>query len=134
VIELFTSSYRRFDPGAGVAVQASNSRPKWLLPYPLVHVTRLVTPRRALVFNNEISDEEFSVLYRQDLDRTGVERVRDELQAIAESAGDTRLVICCFEWNPHECHRSDFGSWWAGATGDIVIELPSGVAWDASGA
>lgn len=131
-LELFTSSYAAFRPGMGTPIQTSNDRPKWPLRYPLEHVSRLITPRRALVFNDKISDEEFSRLYREDLDRIGVGRIAAELHAIAESAGSDRLVICCFESNPHECHRGDWGSWWAARTGDIVAEISTGTVWDVS--
>lgn len=122
-LDLFTTSYPRFTPDMGVPVRSSNGTPKYRLGYELVHIASRLIPPWKLV-RSPVSDAEFDVLYARELDRRGMAEVRGELERIARSAGDSRLVVMCFEKNPRQCHRRAFARWWEDRTGQEVPELP----------
>jgi hypothetical protein len=111
----------------GVPVQGSNGRPRFKLPYPLVHRLPLVYPARSLM--TEPDQQAFAAAYRASLDRCGVTAIRSAAHAIRHLVGaelGVPVVVLCFEnlTKPGKwCHRTMFGLWWAAATGEEVPEL-----------
>lgn len=123
MLTLFTNRYQEYQTQQGVPVRITLGAPRFKLPYRIVHSVRELAPRREY-FSKPLPA--FTAAYRQDLDRAGAERLAGLLQAIADTAGDHRLVLLCFEdladptlW----CHRRIFASWWKDVTGDEVREL-----------
>lgn len=121
---LFTVNYSRFQPGMGVPVRSSQGFPRFPLRYELTHSAPETFPPRSLL-RADPPREEFRVHYFDSLARYGVERIARTFQTIADTAGDDRLVLLCFEdlakgkW----CHRTLFAEWWTEQTGDPVREL-----------
>jgi rubrerythrin len=71
------------------------------------------------------SDERFEKLYVAQLERLGVERISDLLQAISDEEGGKDLALLCYE-DVHArevCHRRMFARWWTEQTGQEVPEL-----------
>lgn len=66
--------------------------------------------------------------YRAGLDEIGVERVRDQLQELAEESG-LPLVLLCHEDVLHgdDCHRRWFADWYGEQTGQVIPELEPGM-------
>lgn len=120
-LDLFTLNYHRFQPEMGVPVRTSNGYPRFV-KYKIPYAARELMPERATM---NLDPAEFERSYRDRLGEIGVEAIRVSLEAIAEDAGDQRLVLMCFEkleLGLH-CHRTAFGAWWAEMTGRPVIEL-----------
>jgi len=72
---------------------------------------------------------EFELLYRERLDRLGVDRARTILAGFAAAFHVAGCVLLCFEdlakageW----CHRRTFSAWWEERTGQVVPELVPG--------
>jgi hypothetical protein len=74
------------------------------------------------------SDERFEKVYVAKLERLGVKRISDLLQAMSNEEGGKPLVLLCFEdvFEGEVCHRSTFASWWYEETGQPVVELGRG--------
>lgn len=128
VLSLFTLNYQRFQPPMGVPVRSSNGAPRWPLKYDLRHAALLTFPAMTDVraaHKGGLGEDEFRDRYHRTLTGRGVLAIGDELQGIADRAGDHRLVLLCFdkvdqgEW----CHRRMFAEWWEQQTGDPVREL-----------
>jgi hypothetical protein len=71
------------------------------------------------------SDERFEKVYVAQLERLGVERIADLLQAISDEEGGKDLALLCYE-DVHArevCHRRMFARWWTEQTGQEVPEL-----------
>jgi len=122
-LQLFTAAYKNFQPMYGVPVQISNGRPKFGIKYPLRYKAQLLYPEWSMV-KADVPMDVFNERYHQVLDHRGVDNIRDQLTAIAEHAGDPRLVLMCFEWQAKDCHRKGFADWWEKATGEHVPEVP----------
>lgn len=122
-LQLFTACYKNFQPHYGVPVQISNGRPKFPLAYHLGYKAPLLYPEWSMV-KADVPMSEFNARYHQVLDQRGIDDVRGLLTDIAEHAGDSRLVLMCFEWNPENCHRRGFADWWQKNTGEMVPEVP----------
>ncbi len=77
------------------------------------------------LMSRELSDRQFTKLYRQRLDQFGVEKIEAVLAAIAAAYDAPGVVLCCFEdVNAGEfCHRRVLAKWWQEQTGDQVPEL-----------
>lgn len=121
-LQIFTASYKAFKPSMGIPVRTSNGRPKYSLPYLLEWKAPVVFPAWALV-RSTLSMAEFGIQYRKNLDKLGVEKVREQLEEIAFHAGDNRLVLLCFEKGVSDCHRGAFATWWEEKTGEQVKEI-----------
>ena len=102
-------------------MRISIGKPKWLAP----------TVAEAMPFLRELApygafhiedDEAFEQVYRDRLDRAGVDRIEARLRAIAEQRPGVPLALCCFERDPADCHRSSFARWWLERTGERVPE------------
>lgn len=123
MLTLFTNRYREFRPEQGVPVRITWGAPRFKLPYRIAHSVRELAPRKEYLSKPLL---EFTTAYRADLDRYGVGLVAARLNWIAESEGDHRLVLLCFEdlAEPGQwCHRRTFAEWWRDITGDEVREL-----------
>ena len=120
-LRLATCSYSEFRPTIRVPVRFTAGHPRWRLPYELAGKAPLITPTRAML---AMSDEEYVVAYRKQLDDAGVDAIADELVRFRYEDGP--VVLLCFEnlskpdlW----CHRTLFAAWWQEQTGDEVPEL-----------
>ena len=110
VVLLFTNRYRDFKPFEGVPVRITFGAPRYRLPYRLEYKCSLLTPGRWFL---QGTDEEFTRRYMGMLDGYGVERVRQALQQVCDSAGCGRLVFLCFDdVRKQLCHRMLFARWW----------------------
>jgi hypothetical protein len=71
--------------------------------------------------------------YRDGLEEIGVERIRDQLQALSEESG-LPLVLLCHEnvMEGQECHRRWFADWWLEQNGIEIPELQPGDLADAA--
>jgi hypothetical protein len=105
----------------GTPVRTSLGKPKWLLPeaasWPLLWE---VTPRGhyfgapAEVFEDE---------YLSQLERYGTKRIARRLAEITWATGAERLILCCFEPLPANCHRGLFSAFWLLRTGEPITEI-----------
>jgi len=101
------------------------SPPRWPLPYELAGNVNLLAP----VGMRDLDRAEFELLYRERLDRLGVDRARTILAGFAAAFHVAGCVLLCFEdlakageW----CHRRTFSAWWEERTGQVVPELVPG--------
>ena len=93
-----------------VPVRITFGAPRYRLPYRLEYKCSLLTPGRWFL---QGTDEEFTRRYMGMLDGYGVERVRQALQQVCDSAGCGRLVFLCFDdVRKQLCHRMLFARWW----------------------
>jgi hypothetical protein len=118
---LHTCSWRAWRPELGQPVRTSLGKPKWLLPqaasWPLLWE---VTPR-GHYFN--APGPAFEDAYLDQLERYGARRIARRLAAISRETGEQTLLLCCFEANPEQCHRSLLSAWWKLATGEVITEM-----------
>lgn len=121
--ELFTTSYKKFNPSTGIPVQISNGRPKFSLGYDLTYKTPPLYPDWKLVKQKNLPVDQFREAYWAGLDKLGVDFLHKMFQMIAADAGDERLVLMCFEANKKDCHRGDLAIWWCRKTGELIKEL-----------
>lgn len=128
---LFTSNYKKFTPDMGVPVKISNGRPKFALSYDLRLQAPLLYPDWAWM---KWPVAKFREAYWKRLDGFGLYAIEDLFRDIvAENARitgipDDRLVLMCFEQKTKDCHRGDFAMWYEKVTGELIPELPEGVA------
>jgi hypothetical protein len=122
-VELFTLNYPRFQPDMGVPVRTSNGFPRYVR-YPLTASMPGIMPERHTI--KWTDRERFWTHYSRKLNSIGVDDLRGAFQTIADTFGDHRLVLMCYEdistpgkW----CHRQMFAQWWIAMTGEPVIEL-----------
>ena len=103
-------------------VRISLGKPSW---YPLggVDLPYVKALAPAGWYFNEPDEAVFERRYRHQLHRTTVPRVMQMLHEVAEEAGASRLVLCCFEVDPMTCHRSMFARWWLEKTGEEIWDL-----------
>jgi hypothetical protein len=69
------------------------------------------------------SPEEFDRLYVAQLDRVGVERLRQQFRVLDDGRP---LILLCFERNPRsgaDCHRRRFAEYWQLHTGEVIPEI-----------
>jgi hypothetical protein len=73
------------------------------------------------------------VSYREGLEQIGAERIRDQLQELADAAG-APLVLLCHEnvMEGQGCHRRWFADWWLEQNGIEIPELQPGDLADAA--
>jgi Protein of unknown function, DUF488 len=122
-LELFTSSYRAWRPGAGSPVSTSLTTPKWwpeAAEYPQLWEA---CPRWSYFC---AEPAEFERAYLAQLERYGPQRIARRLAEIARNAymePSDRLCLLCFEADPADCHRSLFASWLLTTTGEKVTEI-----------
>lgn len=122
--QLFTCSYQEYKPEMGLAVRISLGKPKWW-PENALHPRAFVweiTPRREYL---RASDEEYERQFFGQLERYGVNEIDQKFRQIAQSLGEQRLVLLCFEDLSKNtlCHRRDFASWWKARTGVDIPEV-----------
>jgi hypothetical protein len=72
------------------------------------------------------------VRYREALEAFGADQIRLRLEEIATAAGDSRLVLMCYEdltlGDGKWCHRTMFAEWWQDITGGVVREIAAPAA------
>jgi hypothetical protein len=118
---LRTGRYTTHRPESGVAVATSIGQPKWPLPYPLKHELRDLMPFG--LFGRDLPPHDFEAGYRRRLDRLGVDRLREQFEAIAADHPGAPLVLLCWEKPGEPCHRRVFADWWREQTGQNVPEV-----------
>ena len=102
-------------------VRVTVGAPRFRLGFDLAGACTMLAPYGA--FGRDLDDEEFAAVYRQRLDRFGVDAIRSELKTLAGDAPG--VVLLCFE-DVHagqSCHRRVFAQWWQERTGEEVPEL-----------
>jgi hypothetical protein len=125
-LTLYTNRYQAFRPAMGVPVKITLGHPRFRLPYVLEHRVPELAPARSY-FN--APEAEFERRYYEQLAKHGVPLLAEKLQAVADKAGEDRLVLLCFEDLTKfddpvlACHRRMFAMWWEQQTGDPVREL-----------
>ncbi|MEX2646083.1 MAG: DUF488 family protein [Gaiellaceae bacterium] len=95
-------------------------RPKFRLGCELAGTVRMLAPVGLLQVDDEA---EFTRLYRERLDRVGVQKIAARLEELAAAAGAQGVVLLCFESAGEFCHRRVFAGWWRAQTGTSVSEL-----------
>lgn len=120
-LQLFTLNYHRYAREMGVPVRTSNGYPRFVR-YRIPYAVRELMPERATM---DLPAAEFEQTYRDRLGDIGVDAIRLRLEEIADDAGDSRLVLMCFEKLELglACHRTTFGRWWREQTGEEVAEV-----------
>ncbi|WP_197697808.1 hypothetical protein [Micromonospora echinofusca] len=124
-MKLFTSRYQRFRPDQGAPVRTTVGAPRFPLPYDLAGFARVLAPSYAML---KLDEAPYRYIYVERLEAAGVDVIADDLAAIADVAGDERLVLLCFcdlSVSPPNawCHRRMFAAWWQEQTGQEVPEL-----------
>ena len=118
---LHTCSYRAWRPELGQPVRTSLGKPKWLLPgaasWPLLWEA---TPRGHYF---GAPAEAFEDAYLDQLTRYGILRIAKRLAVITRQTGAETLLLCCFEADREQCHRSLFSAFWLEATGERIEEI-----------
>lgn len=121
---IYTSSYRAAlaCDDELVVVRISIGKPKWVAPAiaDAMPFVRELAPFGAFHIKD---DETFERLYRERLDRMGVDRIEDRFQAIARQRAGVPLALCCFERDPADCHRRSFARWWLEQSGEVIREF-----------
>jgi hypothetical protein len=64
--------------------------------------------------------DEFTRRYVAQLDRVGVEALRQQFQLLDDGRP---LVLLCFERIAAHCHRRLFAEWWQQQTGEVIPEV-----------
>lgn len=122
-MELLTASYRAWRPGAGSPVSISLSTPRWLPEAAQWPRLWEATPRWGYFHS---PPEEFEAAYLSQLQRYGPQAISRSLARIAREAylaPSDRLVLCCYEADPAQCHRQQFANWLLVTTGERCIEI-----------
>lgn len=75
-----------------------------------------------------MAEADYVKAYLAQLERIGVEAIRNELQELEAEAAKTgrEVVLCCFESlkkSGQFCHRRIFADWWQRQTGEVIPEL-----------
>jgi Domain of unknown function DUF488 len=120
VTQLFTASYRAYQPGWGLAVVTSLGLPKFRPEAGQWPRCWLITPTPALF---HASADVFFEGYIERLDRFGPARIARVLERIARENDAESLVLLCFEREPEQCHRGLFAAWLLDRTGEVCPEL-----------
>ena len=120
-VRLATGRYRTFEKSMGVPVAISLGKPKWPLPYQIVDEIRRLMPWGLL--NRDLDFDEFTLRYRERLDRTGVEALAVRFEQIASEHGEPVVLLCWEDLSKASCHRRVFANWWTERTGESVPEL-----------
>lgn len=121
-MEIVTGCYAHYRPEHGQAVRISLGKPGWFpnsgadLPY-----VQSLAP--AGWYFREPDEEVWERRYRHQLHRATPQRILADLHTIAEETGVQRVVLCCFEGNPMDCHRHMFARWWLEKTGEWLVDL-----------
>ena len=121
---VYTSRYSNPELRSGnyTAVRISVGAPRWKVGYDIAGVIRDLTPGELRRIENI---DEFRPLYYAQLDKIGVDRIREQIQYY-ESFGKP-VVLLCFEdirkGSYNWCHRNVFASWWFSKTGELISEL-----------
>jgi hypothetical protein len=126
MIEVMTGCYGAAkpllaDPDTAV-VRISLGKPRWY-PFGGADLPYLSALAPAPWYFREPDQEVWERRYRHQMHKTTPKRVLALLTETAEQAGASRLVLCCFEANPLDCHRSMFSRWWLEQTGEEVFDL-----------
>lgn len=125
--DLYTCSYRQFEPSMGVAVRITLGGARGFR-YPHEHVPELAPTRELFKIDDR---DEFERQYRARLDAKFPDpaRLAERFAAISAAHGGRPLCLLCFEdlSKPAEwCHRRTFAAIWCEWTGQEVPELGSG--------
>lgn len=111
-----------------IPVRISVGAPRFALAFPLAESCPLLFPRREML---KLGYHEYRRRFRHNLHKTGVRRIREQLEAISQRHGGKGIVLLCFEdvAKPGEwCHRTLFAEWWEQQTGIAVPELTADVS------
>ena len=115
-------SNKSLDSNIHNMVQISIGDPKFAIPYRIDHELSILAPLPAIFRYPDYAI--FETEYRKQLGATGVNRIQDELERVANLNKIT--VLLCFEdiRKPDQwCHRRIFAKWWEEKTGQEVAEL-----------
>lgn len=121
-LELWTGCWAHYRPKHGLAVRISLGKPRWFpnegrdLPF-----VKALAP--APWYFDEPDDATFERRYRHQLHGWTVDRVLGELREIAVEHDCPRLILCCWEADPVQCHRTMFSRWWLEKTGEEIPDL-----------
>lgn len=112
-MQIYTSYYKKIEKqGPRYAlVQVSNSKPSWF-PWDVMELKE-VYPKWKLVSgfrNGEISSQEFTEQYMQQLNRLDKDAVLDKLSYYSENTDNKDIVLLCYEKNGF-CHRHVLAKW-----------------------
>lgn len=112
-----TCSFADYRPEMGKPIRISLGRPKYRTLIESDDRLWALTPRSDYF---HAAPEEFDRRYVAQLDRVGVERLREQFEAFDDGQP---LILLCFERNGADCHRRLFSQWWLEQTGEHVPEL-----------
>ena len=122
-MELFTASYRAWQPALGCPVRSSLTAPRWITGASSWPQLWPATPRWAYF---DAPADEFAERYMAQLDRHGAREIARRLAEIARSGfaePADRLVLLCYESTADQCHRGLFADWWLTTTGEKIAEV-----------
>ena len=121
---IYTSRYARkgLNDAEHYAIRITRGAPRFPIAYQLREVLwDIAPPREALGIEDE---DEFRRVYFAHLDRVGVERIIQALDAAERQAGKRKVLLLCFCGVDHAfCHRHLFAEWFHQETGVPIHEL-----------
>jgi hypothetical protein len=125
-MKIYTSRFSnpKLRGGIYTAVRISLGKPRYRLGYNLDAEMQDLMPAGILgKYDND--KEGYRREYFARLDRKGAQRIRQQLDSLAQPGKD--IVLLCFEDIRKEgdwCHRTMFAEWWMERTGELIGELP----------
>lgn len=113
-MNIYTSYYSamasRYEDYAIVSI--STSVPKWF-PVRMLRMKELIPPWEIVegIHNGEITEEEYTRVYKEQLSKVDRELILKELDAISTINDNKDVVLCCYEAPNKFCHRKLVAEW-----------------------
>lgn len=113
-MNIYTSYYSamasRYEDYAIVSI--STSVPKWF-PVRMLRMKELVPPWEIVegIHNGEITEEEYTRVYKEQLSKLDRDLILKELDAISTINDNKDVVLCCYEAPNKFCHRKLVAKW-----------------------
>jgi len=119
--DLYTASYRAYQPCMGLGVVTSLGLPRWRPEAKSWPRCWLLTPTPTLFRLDDWAD--FQRDYTARLDSFGPKRIARTLERIARDHQADRIVLLCHEVDGRECHRGLIATYLLATTGEVVTEV-----------
>lgn len=107
-MKIYTSYFgnvRRLTNDRIVCISIARITPNWFTGYKFTYLA----PSRALLYNREITDEEFERVYLRDVcSRIDAQVLRREIERVSQGRD---VALLCYEKPGDECHRHTLARW-----------------------